>query len=121
MIYYHMRRNNETVAEIVTLSSGKCIVSWPTSVIVYDSEDAARKVHIDHMGGRGEVTRFIPILGSKRGFDRGLTEAMQDHFENCVRTDTTVPDYIPPDEKEGWLEAYTAFHGHQDERTPNHA
>lgn len=116
MIYYHMRRNNETVAEVVTLKSGKCIVSWPTSVVVYDSEDAARKVHIDHMGGRGEVTRFIPMLGSKRGFNRGLTEAMQDDFENCA-IHLSVPDYIPEQEREGWLEAYTAYHGYQTERT----
>ena len=116
MVYYHMIRNNQKVAEVVTLGSGKCIVSWPTSVVVYDSEDAARKVHIEHMGGRGEVTRFIPLLGSKRGFSRGLTEAMQDDFENCIRKDLSVPDYIPDEEREGWLEAYTACHGHYGER-----
>ncbi len=60
MKLYGMWRGGERKADVVVLTSGKCIVSWPTSVIVYDSEEAARAVHITHMGGRGEVTEFRP-------------------------------------------------------------
>ena len=56
---YSMVRGGETKAQVVTLDNGKCIVSWPTSTIIYDSEEDARKVHITHMGGRGEPTEFV--------------------------------------------------------------
>ena len=49
----------------MTLPTGKCVVSWPTSTIVYDSELAAREVHITHMGGRGESTEFIVAGGAQ--------------------------------------------------------
>ena len=73
-LIYNMRRGETSavVAHVVTLPNGKCIVSWPTSTIVYDSEDAARAVHITHMGGRGEPTKFRLLLGSEatmRGWD----------------------------------------------------
>ena len=57
---YGMWRDGERKADVITLSNGKCVVAWPTSVIVYDSEEAARAVHITHMGGRGEPTKFEP-------------------------------------------------------------
>ena len=83
MIKYNMRRGNKTVAEVITLDSGKCIVSWPTSVIVYDSEQAARDVHITHMGGRGEETLFRPILSDNQDFMRGVQNAWQDSCEGA--------------------------------------
>ena len=54
-----MWRGSRRVADVVVLTSGKCIVAWPNSVIVYDSEQEARAVHITHMGGRGEETGFV--------------------------------------------------------------
>lgn len=59
MKIFKMMRGGEQKAQVVVLDSGKCIVSWPTSVIVYDNEKAARDVHITHMGGRGEPTEFV--------------------------------------------------------------
>ena len=58
MKMFGLWRAGERKADVVVLTSGKCVVSWPTSVIVYDSESAARAVHIVHMGGRGEPTEF---------------------------------------------------------------
>ncbi len=57
---YGLWRNDERKADVVVLTSGKCVVAWPTSVIVYDSLQAAKDVHITHMGGRGEETTFKP-------------------------------------------------------------
>ncbi len=57
---YGMWRGGERKADVITLSNGKCIVAWPTSVIVYDSEEVARAVHIEHMTGLGELTQFKP-------------------------------------------------------------
>lgn len=56
-------RGGERRADVVVLMSGKCVVAWPTSVIVYDSLEAAEAVHITHMGGRGEATEFRPEDG----------------------------------------------------------
>lgn len=53
-------RGGERKADVVVLTSGKCVVGWPTSVVVYDSLEAAQAVHIAHMGGRGEPTEFRP-------------------------------------------------------------
>lgn len=83
MICYSMERGGKEVAQVVTLDSGKCVVSWPTSVVVYDSEDAARAVHIAHMGGRGEATKFNPILGTGADFRRGQECAALDRCEGC--------------------------------------
>lgn len=58
MQIYGMYRDNVRKADVVVLTYGKCIVAWPTSVIVYDSLQAAKDVHITHMGGRGEKTEF---------------------------------------------------------------
>ncbi len=60
MKLFGMWRDGKRKADVVVLSSGKCIVAWPTSTIVYDSEKDARAVHITHMGGRGESTDFLP-------------------------------------------------------------
>ena len=57
-----MWRANERKTDVIVLNSGKCIEAWPTSVFVYDSEQAARDVHITHMGGRGEPTEFRPAI-----------------------------------------------------------
>ena len=83
MLCYSMERAGKAVAQVVTLDSGKCVVSWPTSVVVYDSEDAARAVHITHMGGRGEPTKFNPILGTGADFRRGQECAALDRCEGC--------------------------------------
>lgn len=83
MIVYSMHRGGRTVAQVVTLDSGKCVVSWPTSVIVYDSEEAARAVHIDHMGGRGESTSFWPEWADSEDFMRGVENAHLDMGENA--------------------------------------
>lgn len=82
-VVYAMRRGEKDVAQVVTLDSGKCIVSWPTSVVVYDTEEAARAVHIDHMGGRGEKTTFRPIWGSGPSFKDGMDNAACDVTEGC--------------------------------------
>ena len=71
MIVYEMRRNGVKVADVVRLNGGKCVVSWPTSVVVYDSEEAARAVHIDHMGGRGERTTFEFVWASHSNIHYG--------------------------------------------------
>ena len=34
---YYLRRGGMDLAEVIELDSGKCVVSWPTSVIVYDT------------------------------------------------------------------------------------
>ena len=71
------------------MGSGKCIVSWPTSVVVYDSEDAARAVHITHMGGRGETTKFNPLMGAGADFRRGQECAALDRCEGCCWASVT--------------------------------
>lgn len=80
---YGLWRGGERKADVVVLTGGKCIVSWPTSVIVYDSEEAARAVHITHMGGRGEPTHFRPEDdGALVIFRRMLNDWTQDACEN---------------------------------------
>lgn len=82
---YDMMRDGQKAATVITLSNGKCIVCWPTSVIVYDSEEAARAVHIAHMGGRGEPTKFEPVPWSEGWEHRrnGMVCAAMDANENC--------------------------------------
>jgi hypothetical protein len=41
---YGMYRGGARKADVVVLSYGKCVVAWPTSVIVYDSFQAAKDV-----------------------------------------------------------------------------
>jgi hypothetical protein len=86
---FAMRRGGKEVAQVVELASGKCVVSWPTSVIVYDSLDAARAVHIDHMGQRGERTSFLPVWGDGRDYNRGVFDCIQDGFEGCWGSSVT--------------------------------
>lgn len=55
---YHMVRGGSMCAVVVVLPNQKCIVSWPESTIVYDSEEQARYVHIPNMGDLAVVTEF---------------------------------------------------------------
>ena len=112
MIFYSIERDGKSAAHAVTLPNGKCVVSWPTSTIVYDSEQNARAVHIDHMGGRGEPTHFNVELMSK-ATDRGWQECYQDRCEGVpLRLRTTdgvdVPDYIPEEERFAFALGYAA-------------
>jgi len=107
-VCYRMERGGATVAHIVTMPNGKCVASWPTSTIVYDSEEAARAVHITHMGGRGEATKFVPDLTSK-AFGRGCLNAEQDRMENCPdATGPRAPHYIPEHDREDYEAGYWA-------------
>lgn len=119
-ILYRMLRADrasprEPVAQVVVLDSGKCVVSWPTSVIVYDSEDAARAVHIQHMGGRGSTTSFAPEWSDIQEFMRGVGDCVQDDMENAhfasvgglnARHSLTPPSYSK--NHEGYLRGYVA-------------
>ena len=107
-VIYEMWRNNAVAAHVAVMPNGKCIVSWPTSTIVYDSEAAARSVHITHMGGRGEPTKFVPKIASK-AFDRGALNAEQDAYENCPdATGPRPPHYIPETDREDYEAGYWA-------------
>lgn len=124
IVYYHMVRQGKQVADVVTLPTGKCVVSWPTSVVVYDSEHAARAVHIEHMGGRGEKTRFVLALTDSKDANRGYNDAAQDDCEGVpfasigglgMRDDPQVPKYgtelggVPIDHGAEYLYGYVAF------------
>lgn len=118
MIVYNMRRGGSTVAQVVTLDSGKCVVSWPTSVIVYDSEQAARAVHITHMGGRGEETTFWPEWSSRSDFMRGVENAHLDANENAPwavliggrgpSAKLRCPDWDTLTDREAFVDGYLA-------------
>lgn len=118
MIAYNIKRDGKIVAHAVTLPNGRCVVSWPTSTIVYDSEMAARRVHIDHMGGRGEDTSF-EFYCAPKAVERGWLEAYQDRCEGVPmhavnwslpsRPVICAPDYIPEDERGDWIEGYAAL------------
>lgn len=104
-IVYKMVRAGKQVAEVVTMSSGKCVVSWPTSVVVYDTEQAARAVHIEHMGSRGEETRFELVWTDSHDYQRGWSDCAQDDCEGCpfasiggleARSEPQVPKYSKP-------------------------
>lgn len=111
MRIYIMHRGGKDVAEVVTLESGKCVVSWPSSVIVYDSEDAARAVHIDHMGGRGAVTEFR-LIGDTSVQHRGAVDAYQDRCEGIPFASVggniplKVPEYIGVKNAEDYMSGY---------------
>ena len=111
MIHYHMIRGGETVADVVTLPNARCIVSWPTSTIVYDSEREARMVHVEHMAGRGEPTTLKPAL-MPEAVERGWTDAYQDRCEGIggrlVGDDgeAVPPDYIPEADRRAWKQGY---------------
>lgn len=122
MIVYRMFRGPEwrCVAEVVTLDSGKCVVAWPTSVIVYDSEEAARAVHVAHMGGRGQPTEFRPVWSDIPDFMRGVDNAMLDSMENAPwgavggddvrrgRTEPRAPEWESLTNPDGFLCGYLA-------------
>lgn len=121
MIVYKLIRNGEHRADVVTLPNGKCVVSWPTSIVVYDSEEHARTVHIDHMGGRGERTQFDLVWAEPKDFMRGWTDALQDDCEGCpfasiggldAREDPRVPDWNIED-RTAWLLGYTTAARHR--------
>lgn len=111
---YNIVRGAEVIAFAVTLPSGKCVVSWPTSTIVYDSEEAARDVHIKHMGGRGEPTEFSLVHDEERRV-QGAISAIQDSAENapfnCVggvdkRQAMEVPAWVTDEMLPHWLGGY---------------
>lgn len=111
-IIYNMRRgghdDSPIVAHVVTLPNGKCVVSWPTSTIVYDSEDAARAVHVTHMGGRGEPTRFVLLQGSPATI-RGWDVCYQDDCENVPGASGPEPPYyIEPEDRDDYEAGYMA-------------
>lgn len=85
---YGLYRGGERRADVVVLSSGRCVVAWPTSVVVYDTEAAARAVHIDHMDGRGEATAF-----RLESFTSGGT---RDDFQTLGRMTETGVDLSGP-------------------------
>lgn len=127
MIVYRMKRAGVVTAHVVTMSSGKCVVAWPTSVIVYDCEQAARDVHITHMGGRGVRTAFEPVWSDLEEFERGLQDCYQDDCENCKfasvgglaqRHAPRAPDYakFPTGYLVGYLAMAAALYG-EDWRT----
>lgn len=119
MIVYKMIRNGVAVADVVTFDDGKCVIRWPTSATVYDSEDAARAVHIDHMGGRGEKTRFDVLWVSHPDIERGMSDCLQDSMENApfasiggldARNNPQAPNYDagkPIQDKAMYLLGYT--------------
>lgn len=80
---YALIRDGEKKATVVVLPNGRCVVSWPTSTIVYDSEQAARDVHITHMGGRGEPTRFELETSTSKSFLEGAMWCQMDDWENA--------------------------------------
>lgn len=120
-VVYRMERDRRAVAQVVVLDSGKCVVSWPSSVTVYDSEQDARDVHIDHMGERGAKTKFVPLMSDESGFERGMAECVQDSCEGGVGLcmlnglplgsaipHNVAPSHIPDEERLGWMRGYEA-------------
>jgi len=118
VIVYSMHRGGSVVAEVVTLDSGQCVVSWPACV-VYDSEEAAREVHITLMGGRGEETRFRPVWSDRPDFMRGVENAWLDDLENGPwqilggshdpAADLRVPDWDSLTDRRAFADGYLAM------------
>lgn len=107
-VIYEMKRGGKVAAHVAVMPNGKCIVSWPTSTIVYDSEAAARAVHITHMGGRGEATAFVAALASA-AFMRGWWDCYQDRCEGCPdATGPKPPHYIPEVDQDDYEAGYWA-------------
>ncbi len=110
MIYYSMNRGGKKVAKVVVLDSGKCIVSWPTSTIVYDSEKDARDVHITHMGGRGEKTYFQFLLSDQEGFKEGLDTAAVDYAQGVYKHNIVdYPPFVNGSNVNGFNDGYKKF------------
>lgn len=119
IVVFGMHRGGKRVADVTTFRSGKCVVAWTAGkggacIVVYDSEEEARQVHVEHMGGRGERTRFVFDWSSSEAVNRGATEAYQDRCEGCLRKlpimPDDVPDYISDEDKEGWTVGYELMH-----------
>lgn len=113
---YAMVRNGSVVAEVITLPNGKCIVSWPTSTIVYDSEDIARQVHIQHMGERGQATSF-ELQHSEDVRARASVDCVQDESENApfasvggldMRGSMQLPRYVAVKDGADYIGGYVA-------------
>lgn len=108
-VIYTMRRNGNIVAHVAVMPNGKCVVSWPTSVIVYDSEEAARAVHIQHMGGRGERTEFQVLVASP-AFYRGWEVCYQDRCEGIPdASGPRAPHYIAENNRQDYEAGYLAL------------
>lgn len=112
-IQYVMVRGGKDVAQATTFHDGRCVVVWPTSVIVYESERAARSVHIDHMEGRGEKTTFN-VVDMHKGVERGWLEAYQDRCEGVPfkvnrEGHPIAPDYVPEQSRGAWCLGYSAM------------
>ncbi len=108
-VVYSIVRAGSAVACAVTLPNGKCVVSWPTSTIVYDSEKAARDVHIRHMGGRGEPTQFVVDVASP-AFLRGWHVCYQDRCEGIPdASGPRAPRYIPQGDRDDYEAGYWAM------------
>lgn len=115
MIFFELVRGDppRRMAHVVTLPNGKCIVSWPTSTIVYDSEEAARRVHIDHMGGRGEPT-FFRRVWAELAHQRGIEDCYQDRCEGvgarCTRDGAVdPPGYVPAHDRTAYSLGYESM------------
>lgn len=107
-VTYKMLRGDKAVAHVVVLPNGKCVVSWPSSTIVYDSEQDARNVHIAHMGGRGERTVFAVELASA-AFMRGWEVCYQDRCEGIPDAcGPKPPHYIPVADRDDYEAGYWA-------------
>lgn len=103
---FAMVRGDKEVAQVVVLPGGKCIVAWPTSVIVYDSERAARAVHIEHIKGRGEPTSWR-LVWATDGFSRGFVTCYQDRCEGVPESSgPKAPDYVPEHQRADYERGY---------------
>ncbi len=126
-VVYRMVRDDKIPAEVCVFANGRCVVNWRTSVIVYESEAEARAVHIDHMGGRGEKTRFDLVWSSSESFTRGNHDAFHDSTEGCVfgsigaKVGGECPPWMSwfaPDWIDGAAERLAYLHGYASRRWP---
>lgn len=105
-----MVRGGKKVAKVVVLDNGKCVVSWPTSTIVYDSEQDARDVHITHMGGRGEKTYFMFEMTDIEGFKEGLETAAVDYSQGVYQLKIVdYPSFVNNENVSGFDDGYRTF------------
>jgi hypothetical protein len=91
VILLQMIRGDDVVAQAAVFGGGRCVVVWPTSVIVYDSFEAATAVHVEHMAGRGEKTRF-DLVTAHPECERGAMTATQDRLEGMPFASIGGPD-----------------------------
>ncbi len=121
MIGLEMIRDGSTVAEIAISATGKTVIVWPTSVIVYDTPEAAWAVHVEHMGARGAKTRWEVVHQSKTA-RQALNDCLMDdmenapfasvgagtqknHFAGCPST-LQPPQHIDPSSADEYVQAY---------------